>query len=67
MYHIWGKGKVHRGFWYGNLRERVHLEDQGVDGRTILRCIYRKQDGGKLEWIQWLRIGAGSRLPSRRQ
>jgi hypothetical protein len=26
----------------GNLRERGHLEDPGVDGRTIFRWIFRK-------------------------
>jgi len=32
----WGRGvKVYTGFWWGNLRERDHLEDPGVDGRTI--------------------------------
>jgi hypothetical protein len=25
------------GFWWGNLRERDHLGDPGVDGRIILR------------------------------
>jgi hypothetical protein len=24
---------VHTGFWQGNLRERDHLEGQGIDGR----------------------------------
>jgi len=23
-------------FWWGDLRERVHLEDLGVDGRILL-------------------------------
>jgi len=39
-----------QGFWWGNLRERDHLEDQGVDGGTILRWIFRKWDGG-MDWI----------------
>ena len=30
----------------GNLRERHRLEDPGVDGRIILRCIFRKWYGG---------------------
>jgi len=31
---------------WGNLRERDHLEDPGVDWRIILRWIFRKWDGG---------------------
>ena len=34
----------------GNLRERDHLEDPGLDGRIILRWIFRKWDGG-VDWI----------------
>jgi len=34
------------GFWWGNLRERGHLADPGVDGQIILRQIFRKKDGG---------------------
>jgi len=29
-------------FWWGNLKEREHLEDPGADGRIILRWIFRK-------------------------
>jgi hypothetical protein len=32
-----GKGEVHAGFWLGNLRERDHLEDVGVDKRILLK------------------------------
>jgi len=42
MRHVWGRGEVHIGFWWGNLRERDHLEDPAVDGRTILKWIFRK-------------------------
>jgi hypothetical protein len=39
---LWGREEVHTGFWWGNLRERDHLEDTGVDGRIILSWIFRK-------------------------
>jgi len=31
-------------FWWGNVRKRDHLGDPGVDGRTLLRRIFRKWD-----------------------
>jgi hypothetical protein len=43
---------VYTGFWWGNLRERDHLEDAGVDGRIILRWILRKWDVGSMNWIE---------------
>jgi len=33
-----------RVFWWGNLRERDYLENPGVDGRIILRWVFRKWD-----------------------
>jgi hypothetical protein len=35
-----------KGFWWGNLRERDHLEDKGVDRRIIFRLIFRKWEEG---------------------
>jgi hypothetical protein len=35
MWQLWGRRKVYTGFRCGNLRERNHLEDPGVDGRII--------------------------------
>ena len=37
-----GAGEVYTGFWWGNLRERDHLEDPGIDGRKIFRWIFHK-------------------------
>jgi hypothetical protein len=39
-------GEVYTGFRWGNLRERDHLEDPGVDGRIILKWIFRECDVG---------------------
>ena len=32
MWHVWGRGEAYTGVWCGNLRQRDHLEDPGVDG-----------------------------------
>ena len=37
---------MYTGFWWRNLRERDNLEDASVDGKIILRWIYRKWDVG---------------------
>jgi len=59
MWHVWGRGEECTGFWWGNLRERDRWGDPDVDGRIILRWIFRKW-----EWVvgtewSWLRIGTG--------
>jgi hypothetical protein len=41
---------VYTGFWWGNLRERVHFENPRVDGKIILRRIFKKWD----ESVDWL-------------
>ena len=51
------RGEAYKGFWWGNLRDRDHLGDPGVDGRIILRWIFRKWDVGVWTGLSWLRTG----------
>ena len=37
MRYVWETGKVNTRFLWGNLRERDHLEDVGVNERIILK------------------------------
>jgi hypothetical protein len=41
-----GKEEVCTGFCWENLRKKDHLEDPGVDGRIILKWIFRKWNVG---------------------
>ena len=50
---------MHAEFWWGDLRERVHLEDQGVDRRVILKCTFKKWDVEAMTGMFWLRLGTG--------
>jgi hypothetical protein len=54
-----GIREAYTGFWWGNLRERDHLEEPEVDGRIILRWIFRKWDVGVRTGSIWLRIWTG--------
>jgi hypothetical protein len=36
-----------------------HLRDPGVDGKVILRLVFRKWDVGVWTRLSWLRIGTG--------
>jgi hypothetical protein len=51
-----GRGEARTGFWWGNLRERYHWDDTGVDGRIILKWIFRKWDVWVLTGFSWFRI-----------
>jgi hypothetical protein len=47
---VLGRGEVYKGFYWGNPRKRDHLEDPDLDGRIILRWIFRKWD--VIAWTQ---------------
>ena len=59
MWRVWWREEGYIGVWWGNLRERDHLEVRGVDGRIILQWIFRKWNKGAWTGSVWLRIGTG--------
>ena len=48
---------MYAGFWWGNLGERDQLGDPSIDGRIILRWIFRMWDVRAWTGSSWLRIG----------
>ena len=59
MWRVWGRRVGCTGCWWGNPRERGHWGDPDVDGRIILRRIFRKSEGVVGTGWSWLRIGTG--------
>jgi hypothetical protein len=52
---------MHTGLWWGDLREGDHLGDPEVDGRIILKWIF-KTWGEAWTGLSWLRMGTGGGL-----
>jgi len=48
--------EMYTGVWCGNQRERDQLGDPSVEGRMILRWIFRKWDVGVWTGSSWFRI-----------
>jgi hypothetical protein len=46
MWHIWGRGELHTGFWSGNLKQKDHLKDVVIERRIIFEWIFKQYDGG---------------------
>jgi len=46
MWNVWGRGEVHTGFWWRDLRERDVLERIGINERIILKgCTINRMRG----------------------
>ena len=56
-----GEGEAHSRFWWGNVSERNNLQDTGIDGRIILKCILGKRERG-MDWINLARNRGGGGL-----
>jgi hypothetical protein len=53
---------MHIKFSSGNLKERHHMEDLGIDGRTVSEWILGKQGVRVQTEFIWLRTGIGGGL-----
>jgi hypothetical protein len=54
-----GRGEAYTVFRWGNLRERDQLEEPVLEGRIILRWIFRTWDVGVCAGLNWFMIETG--------
>jgi hypothetical protein len=59
MRHVQETGQLHAEFWWGEMMERYHWEDLGLDGRIILKLIFKKWYGEAWTGLLCLKIGTG--------
>jgi hypothetical protein len=62
VWHVWGRGEVHTGFWWGDPRGKGHVQDLDVDGKIILKWIFKRWNEETWTGLLRLRIGTGCGL-----
>jgi hypothetical protein len=55
----YGGQEVRTGFWWGNLRERDHLENLGVRWEYNVKKDIHEVEWGACTGLMWLKIGKG--------
>jgi hypothetical protein len=56
-----GDGRGVYRVWWENLRKRYHFADPDVDGRIVLRLVFKKWAVGVCTGLSWLWIEIGGR------
>ena len=51
MWKVWDTAEVHKGIRCGDLRERGHVEDLGVDGKNNIKMDLQEMGLGGMDWI----------------
>jgi hypothetical protein len=59
MWYIWGKERFIKGFDGETCMKETTWKTPDLDGRIILRWIFRKWYVGVRTGLRWLRIGTG--------
>jgi len=59
---VWETREIQTGFLWGTLKERVHLEDMGVNRRIILKWIFKEWDAKARVRLIWVMTGTGGGL-----
>jgi hypothetical protein len=57
MWHVLETGDLHTGLWWGDLRERGHLKDIGLNEKILLNWVLTKWNGEAGTGLIWLSIG----------
>jgi hypothetical protein len=60
--HAWGRGEMHTGFWWGNMKGNDSLGNLNIDGRILLQLSLKKQAQTALTGLICLRIGTSGML-----